>query len=178
MWARYANAMRTAPLATKALTSAGISAAGDAGCQLLVERREALDAQRSAKMALMGGLMVGPALHFWYGALLRFVPGTSFGDAARRVALDQLVFAPPFTAACFAFLSALDMRGISALKAQLRQRWTDAVIANWQLWTPAQCVNFYFVPPPYQVLFANGVAVGWNVYLSWATHLEVRGDRG
>jgi peroxisomal membrane protein 2 len=174
MWARYANAVRTAPLATKSLSSLIITAAGDVGCQLLVERRETVDSQRCAKMAVVGGVLVGPSLHFWYGTLLRLVPGGSLRDVAKRVALDQLVFAPPFTAACFGFISALDMRGIAALKAQLRQQWSDAVIANWKLWTPAQCVNFYAVPAQYHVLFANVVALGWNVYLSWATHLEVR----
>jgi hypothetical protein len=38
------------------------------------------------------------------------------------------------------------------------------------LWIPANFVTFRFVPLRFQVLFANVIALGWNAYLSWATH--------
>ena len=44
------------------------------------------------------------------------------------------------------------------------------MISNWQLWGPAQAINFKFVPVQFQVMFANFVAVAWNTYLSWKSH--------
>ena len=57
----------------------------------------------------------------------------------------------------------------SALAA-VRSDWWPVVTANWKLWVPAQLVNFGVVPLHFQVLFANGVALVWNVYLSHMTH--------
>ena len=56
--------------------------------------------------------------------------------------------------------------------AEVQAKWWPAVVANWKLWVPAQLINFGLVPLHFQVLFANGVAVAWNTYLSWATHRE------
>jgi FtsH-binding integral membrane protein len=43
----------------------------------------------------------------------------------------------------------------------------SVLVANWGLWTPAQIVNFRFVPGKFQVLYSNVVALLWNVYLSY-----------
>ena len=52
----------------------------------------------------------------------------------------------------------------------MKENYTAAVTMNWAMWIPAQLINFKFVPPQYQVLFANFVALFWNAYLSWASH--------
>ena len=49
---------------TKGLSSALIVAGGDAFCQLVIEDGS-FDAMRCARMFLIGGLLVAPALHFW-----------------------------------------------------------------------------------------------------------------
>ena len=40
MWSRYGKLLQSRPLTTKALTSAGITGAGDLSCQLLIEEAE------------------------------------------------------------------------------------------------------------------------------------------
>ena len=108
------------------------------------------------------------ALHRWYSWLHRSVPGEGVGALGRRLALDQLVFAPAFIPSFMAVLLLLE--GAPTPLADVRTKWWDAVVANWRLWVPAQVINFGLVPLHFQVLFANGVAVFWNVYLSWAAH--------
>ena len=49
---------------TKGLSSALIVAGGDAFCQLVIEDGS-FDAMRCARMFLIGGALVAPALHFW-----------------------------------------------------------------------------------------------------------------
>ena len=41
------------------------------------------------------------------------------------------------------------------------------MLINWQLWVPANFLNFCFVPIPYQVLSANFVSVIYNACLSY-----------
>ena len=85
--------------------------------------------------------------------------------ALTRLAADQLLFAPLFVGTFFAALLTLEGRPRDAA-AKVRADLPAALKANWALWVPANFVNFRFVPPHLQVLFANGVALVWNTYLS------------
>lgn len=85
------------------------------------------------------------------------------------MAADQLGFAPLFVGSMIAILAAIDGAPLDSLPKLLASDLPPAIRANWSLWVPAQFINFRFVPPAYQVLFANVVALAWNVYFSWAT---------
>ena len=95
----YANALTRWPLLTKGLTSAALVGAGDAACQLVVEKKDAVDLGRFGRMALLGGVLIAPTLHVWYGRLSRIFPGTATADVVKRVVCDQFIFAPAFIAA-------------------------------------------------------------------------------
>lgn len=41
------------------------------------------------------------------------------------------------------------------------------MFANWKIWPIATTINFWFVPVPYQVLFANFVGLIWNSILCY-----------
>jgi hypothetical protein len=66
----YTRQLTEKPIITKALTSAVIVLAGDLGCQLVIEGN-GLDIARLARMFFLGGALVAPVLHVWYGALFR-----------------------------------------------------------------------------------------------------------
>ena len=98
------------------------------------------------------------------------MPGESAAAVGKRLLLDQLCFAPCFIPAFTTTM--LFLEGAPSPLAAAREQWGSLVVANWKLWVPAQLINFGLVPPHFQVLFANGVATCWNVYLSWATHSQ------
>jgi protein Mpv17 len=52
----------------------------------------------------------------------------------------------------------------------LRREYANTLVKNWALWTPAQMINFRYVPPHLQVLFGNCVAALWNGFLSFVAH--------
>lgn len=114
--------------------------------------------------------MVGPTLHRWYSWLHRNIPGAGWSAVGRRLLLDQVAFAPLFIPSFMSTLLLLE--GHPKPAEHIQHTWWPAVVANWQLWVPAQLVNFGLVPLHFQVLFANGVAVFWNGYLSWASHCK------
>lgn len=60
-------ARRSNPLATKAATTALLNLLGDVICQLGIEKGQ-FDFKRSAIFTFLGGVLVGPTLHFWCGA--------------------------------------------------------------------------------------------------------------
>ena len=50
------------------------------------------------------------------------------------------------------------------------------MLVNWQIWIPCNFINFYLVPIPYQVLWANGVSVVYNACLSYI-HNSIKTDK-
>mmetsp|Transcript_8102 Transcript_8102/g.15033 ORF Transcript_8102/g.15033 Transcript_8102/m.15033 type:complete len:244 (+) Transcript_8102:121-852(+) len=165
----YLGQLEARPVVTKSITSAIIGGFGDILCQKAVEKRENIDFQRNAKFTFLGLVMVGPILHNWFGFLNKYVtlPGTQ--GVLVRLALDQTVFAAGFLSLFLGAVQVLDGKPEN-VKPMLEAEWWPAMKANWKLWIPANFINFSFVQPRLQVLFANSVAVIWNVYLSMASH--------
>lgn len=165
---RLLHGRRVCKFAPQAVTSALISGAGDVICQLVVEANKELDTKRLAIFTGLGGVMVGPALHTWYSLLHRSFPAQTKAGIGKRLLLDQFLFAPIFIPSFLTVL--LTCEGVDDPIRQVQAQWSDALVVNWRLWIPVQLVNFAVIKPHFQVLFANGVAVLWNTYLSWASH--------
>ena len=72
-------------------------------------------------MAIIGGMWVGPALHVWFGFLGRTVTFTGHKATLAMLALDQLVWAPPFIASFVALVMTLEGNP-SGVPAALRER--------------------------------------------------------
>lgn len=165
----YAAQLEERPVLTKSVTSGCISLAGDAICQW--NENEGMHLRRAASMGAMGCFLIGPALHTWYNALARLAPGNSVSQVARRVVLDQLGFAPVLVPTSLATVFLLEGRD-DVFGRVSRMLW-PTLLSSWTVWIPAQAFNFALIPVQHQVLFANGVALGWNVYLSSTTHKKV-----
>uniref|UniRef100_A0A453KBG6 Protein Mpv17 n=3 Tax=Aegilops tauschii subsp. strangulata TaxID=200361 RepID=A0A453KBG6_AEGTS len=189
------------PVATKAVTSAVLTLAGDLICQLVIDKVPELDLKRTFVFTLLGLVLVGPTLHFWYLYLSKLVTISGTSGVISRLLLDQFIFSPVFIGVFMSLLVTLEgkpslvvpklkqVKRISTLSKpfpdtvyvpftdeehlQLLQEWFSSLIANWQLWIPFQFLNFYFVPQKLQVLAANFVALAWNVILSYKAHKKV-----
>ncbi|XP_057972041.1 protein sym-1 [Malania oleifera] len=168
----YLNLLEKYPVLTKAVTSAFLTLMGDLICQLVIDKVESIDLKRTFIFTLLGLLLVGPTLHFWYLYLSKLVvlPGAS--GAFLRLLLDQFIFSPIFIGVFLATLVTLEGRPSQVLP-KLQQEWFSSVIANWQLWIPFQFLNFRFVPQQFQVLAANFISLIWNVILSFKAHKEI-----
>ncbi|XP_020183509.1 protein sym-1 [Aegilops tauschii subsp. strangulata] len=160
------------PVATKAVTSAVLTLAGDLICQLVIDKVPELDLKRTFVFTLLGLVLVGPTLHFWYLYLSKLVTISGTSGVISRLLLDQFIFSPVFIGVFMSLLVTLEGKP-SLVVPKLKQEWFSSLIANWQLWIPFQFLNFYFVPQKLQVLAANFVALAWNVILSYKAHKKV-----
>ncbi|GAU44864.1 hypothetical protein TSUD_329200 [Trifolium subterraneum] len=160
------------PVAVKALTSAILTLIGDLICQLVIDKVQTPDLKRTFLFTLLGVVLVGPTLHFWYLYLSKLVTLSGTSGALLRLVIDQFIFAPIFIGVFLSSLVTLEGRPSQAVP-KLKQEWFSAVLANWQLWIPFQFLNFRFVPQQFQVLAANVVSLVWNVILSFKAHKEV-----
>ncbi|KAK9017652.1 hypothetical protein V6N11_000660 [Hibiscus sabdariffa] len=168
----YLDLLAKHPVLTKAVTSALLTFVGDLICQLAIDHVPSLDVKRTFIFTLLGLVLVGPTLHFWYLNLSNLVKVPGASGAFLRLLLDQFIFAPIFIGVFLSTLTALEGRP-SQVVPKLQQEWFSAVVANWQLWIPFQFLNFRFVPQQFQVLAANFIAVVWNVILSFKAHKEI-----
>lgn len=171
LWNAYLALLDSHPVQTKALTSMLLNVLGDLFCQLVVEKRTELDVKRCGVTAIIGLILVGPTLHFWYSTLSKLVTAGGTTGASLRLGLDQLIFSPIFIAVFFSTLLTLEGRP-QDIPLKLKEQWASAVFANWKIWIPFQFLNFRLVPLRLQVAASNVIALAWTVYLSFASHAE------
>jgi Mpv17 / PMP22 family len=169
LWQNYSNALERHPLATKSVTSCGIAFFGDVLSQNLLSTQD-FDYHRLLKYSVVGGFLVGPVLHYWYGFVGVRIPGNTLRVTLMRLAIDQLVFSPCFTAC---FVASLTIMNREPVMQKLNQDLFHIVQAGWVVWTPMMFINFKFVPSKYQVLFSNSIGLIWNIYLSKASNKKV-----
>eukprot|EP00462_Mataza_sp_D1_P017803 CAMPEP_0175153486 /NCGR_PEP_ID=MMETSP0087-20121206/19766_1 /TAXON_ID=136419 /ORGANISM="Unknown Unknown, Strain D1" /LENGTH=268 /DNA_ID=CAMNT_0016440175 /DNA_START=19 /DNA_END=825 /DNA_ORIENTATION=+ len=168
---QYEHWLNEYPLLTKAISSAFIVAMGDVFAQLAIEHNDKFNWQRLLNMGIMGGIIIGPTLHVWYGVLNRVFVSQTTAGAVTRMAADQAVFAPLFIPVIFGYIFAVEGR-LGDLEQHLRNNWWDTTLTNWTLWIPAQFITFRFIPANFQVIFVNIVALAWNTYVSWKGHID------
>ncbi|KAF1926246.1 uncharacterized protein M421DRAFT_102594 [Didymella exigua CBS 183.55] len=162
----YQAKLKSAPLATQAITTAILFGTGDTMAQQLVEKRgwKAHDAMRTARMAGYGGVIFGPAATTWYGVLTKYVNTRSKnGTILARVACDQFLFAPVNMGL---FLSTMAYLEGSSISTRLETAYIPGLTKNFMVWPWVQFANFKYVPADLRVLVVNVVSLGWNCYLS------------
>lgn len=177
-WTLYNDSLVRRPLLTKSITSGILSLGADVLCQISFPNpiskvssendKPRFDILRAAKFTFLGTFFTAPALHYWYGFLMKRFPGMQLKEALKRLFLDQTFFAPSFLSSFFSAALLLDgypEKILPKIKADLIQ----TMLANYSVWVPCQFINFRLVPPHLQVLFANFVGFFWNIYLSYST---------
>lgn len=105
----------------------------------------------------------------WYIFLAKHLGEKGGATALRKVALDQLIFAPCALAVFLLTLGIVQQKGFSGGLNNIKNDYFDILLTNYKVWPMVQITNFYFVPLRHQVLLVQSVAVLWNTYLSWKT---------
>ncbi|KAJ2595888.1 hypothetical protein H4R99_005152 [Coemansia sp. RSA 1722] len=173
------------PLLTISLTNGAMGAAGDILAQTLVPQQQQTSGSTSQSTPSVAvqynpwrtlrffayGCMFGPVAYRWYGFLDRRFPmsavrGKMAATLGKRVAADQIAFAPVAIAAFFAVMGTMEGKNLSELKTGFRERYPEALAGNYVLWPAAQMLNFSIVPLIYRVPFSSLVSIVWNTYLS------------
>ena len=161
LWgALYLGLLESNPLATKCFTSGILNAArGDLFAQFMFENaaEKGTDWRRAGVFTFLGAVLVGPALHLWYGSLSKISlppapPGPlpraspSRSTSSRSRPASSPSSSPPF------HHRGQRRRGGSQAQAGLgyhRRQQLEKV------WVPFQFLNFRFVPVNLQVGAAN-----------------------
>ncbi|ORZ07810.1 hypothetical protein BCR42DRAFT_425519 [Absidia repens] len=173
MIALYNRLLTKYPIFIQSVSTACLFGAGDTIAQQIVEKQgiQQHDFLRTGRMMVFGGAVAGPALSTWYRLLEHNVKAsTPFKTLVKKVAIDQVLFAPVFIGVFFSTQGLFEGKSVQEIKEKLDHGYTTAVINNYKLWPTVQLFNFYFVPLNHRLMVTNIVALGWNSYLSWINH--------
>ena len=171
---RYARALHTSPLLTKAASSSLVFGASDWCAQGLeaLPGGSSTDWPRLLTCALIGALF-GPAAHFWYGQMQRSFPRQRARDTLCKTVLGQTIFGPCFTVLFFAATLCEQASGVGGL-LQLRRRlgrdFLPTQLAGLGFWSTVDLLSYSCVVPrlgeAWIPLFASAGNFVWTVYLS------------
>ncbi|KAL2353876.1 hypothetical protein BJ546DRAFT_979292 [Cryomyces antarcticus] len=115
------------------------------------------------------GFMMAPVQHKWFGFLSRTFPLTKDAGtvpAMKRVAFDQLLFAPVGLACFFTFMTVAEGGGKRAVARKFQDVYVPALKANFMVWPAVQMLNFRVMPIQFQIPFVSTVGIAWTAYLS------------
>lgn len=133
------------------------------------KKKRSYDWQRVAHMAAVG-LVLGPVVHYWYGSLDRWLPGTQRRTIVKKVLADQLVASPVFLLIFFMGLGTLEGQVAQDSLKEFKTKFPVTWLVEWMFWPPAQAVNFYLLPPQYRVVYVNMLILVWDSFLSYMKH--------
>jgi len=160
----YQKVLRTHPILTKSITSAIIAGLGSNLPQILSGKPLSLDKLRV--FAIYGGLVTGPITHYFYKLLDKHIPGPGLLKYILRLLTDRLLFSPGFLALTLYCLARLHRQSHNQAIENMNSKYWLCLVGNWKIWTIPQIINIGLVPQQYRVLFANVVALVWNMYLA------------
>lgn len=104
------------------------------------------------------GFAMAPLQFKWFSFLSRAFPITktaSFGPAMKRMAFDQLVFAPFGIGCFFTVMTVAEGGGKRAVSHKLRDMYIPTLKANFMVWPAVQLINFKLMPVQFQLVCLN-----------------------
>ncbi|KAL1877339.1 hypothetical protein VTK73DRAFT_8712 [Phialemonium thermophilum] len=121
------------------------------------------------------GFAMAPIQFRWFRFLERCFPLTktsAFLPAMKRVAFDQLIFAPFGLLCFFSAMTFAEGGGMRAVSQKLRDMYVPTLKANYMLWPAVQIINFRLMPVQFQLPFVSTVGIAWTAYLSLTNAAE------
>ncbi|KAI5926276.1 hypothetical protein F4810DRAFT_656228 [Camillea tinctor] len=121
------------------------------------------------------GFGMAPVQFKWFSFLSRAFPITkasAFAPAMKRVAFDQLIFAPFGIACFFTVMTIAEGGGRRAVTHKLRDMYIPTLKANFMVWPAVQIINFRLMPVQFQLPFVSTIGIAWTAYLSLSNASE------
>nr|XP_058957266.1 protein Mpv17-like [Pocillopora verrucosa] len=174
-WRWYMRCLEIHPWKTQLISTGALLGAGDFIAQQYVEKvplREH-DLVRTARMAAVGTVVIGPIFHVWYAQLDKRFARKSPGNAIRKMTVDQSILAPVFLVLFYGAVGVVERRTIKEISDKIYEEFYPNMVVNYQIWPAVQFCNFYFFPAHLRVLIVNVVSLFWNTYLAWTSHKEL-----
>ncbi|CAK9818529.1 Mpv17-like protein 2 [Anthophora quadrimaculata] len=124
------------------------------------------DYVRTKNMTVVGFLQ-GPFHHWFYMFLDRVVPGRNVISVIKKTCLDQTIASPTCLGIFFVGLGVLEHKNFDVICEEVKMKLYDTWKVDCCFWPPTQCVNFFFIPLRYRVLYTNFMTMIYDIFLSY-----------
>jgi protein Mpv17 len=176
----YSNVLKSAPIMTKAATSATVYTIGDIIAQKSTGTEFGdIDRMRTLRSMLAGGIGHGPLSHYWYhisdylfNDLLHWTAWWSF---IPKVVLDQSTWGPVWNNSYILLLGLMQRESLESMLTNVKKTTIPLILSGLKLWPLAHCVTYGLVPTEYRLLWVDMVEILWVVILA-TTAAEAMGD--
>mmetsp|Transcript_13115 Transcript_13115/g.32387 ORF Transcript_13115/g.32387 Transcript_13115/m.32387 type:complete len:202 (+) Transcript_13115:101-706(+) len=166
-WQGYLGRLQTNPVMTKAITSALLSVVSD-----LVAKGASKTPVKSSSLInelSMGLVIRGPVVHYFHTFLdkvvFRKTNQSSPAVVIGKLALDQVIFAPLYTALYFFITGAMEDMPVAQTRRKVSKMLLSVMKSNWTVWVPVNLVSYALIPLELRVLFGNIVSIFWTAFL-------------
>lgn len=116
------------------------------------------------------GFAMAPLQFKWFKFLSSAFPiGPKYNavaQTAKRVACDQLLFAPAGLVIFYSAMTLAEGGNMQNVKHKLRNMYVPTLKANYTVWPAVQLINFRLMPVQFQLPFVSTVGIAWTAYLS------------
>jgi hypothetical protein len=153
----------------KTVTGGLMFAAGDVISQG-IEKKEHWDCKRTLRMTVFGTAILGFAGGYWYKWLDHRYEAVTLQNILKKVALDQLVFAPPFYASFYLTMALMQGESLKNSLLNMKKNFLPTYAADLMIWPATQAFNFKVLSPDNRILFISAISIGWNAFLSHVQH--------
>jgi protein Mpv17 len=178
----YSNVLKSAPIMTKAATSATVYTIGDIIAQKSTGTELGdIDRMRTLRSMLAGGIGHGPLSHYWYhisdhlfNDVLHWTAWWSF---IPKVVLDQSFWGPIWNNSYIILLGLMQRESLESMLGNVKKTTIPLILSGLKLWPLAHCVTYGLVPTEYRLLWVDMVEILWVVILA-TTAADAMGDNG
>lgn len=171
IWRSYTNILNTAPLQTKALTSATVYTIGD----ILAQRQEGseigkLDRWRIGRSLAAGLIGHGPMSHVWYHVSEDFFDNVlqlhAWWDFIPKVVVDQAIFGPIWNNSYILLLGLMKFQKPSQILEDMKRTTVPLIVSGLKLWPFVHCITYGLIPVENRLLWVDAVEILWVTILA------------
>ncbi|XP_050032826.1 mpv17-like protein isoform X1 [Dermacentor andersoni] len=162
---RFAALFRERPLLANMVSYPTLYVAAEFSQQTILMRVDESRRQRGYDWKIMLRYMVfattvsAPFLLYWYRYLDRVIPARGTKEAIQKALTDQAVSSTIILAVFYPAMSA--MEGKEDIFAELKAKFVPTYKLSCCFWIPAQCFNFFLVPPHLRVVTVGICSFAW-----------------
>eukprot|EP00586_Coscinodiscus_wailesii_P006004 CAMPEP_0172489814 /NCGR_PEP_ID=MMETSP1066-20121228/20043_1 /TAXON_ID=671091 /ORGANISM="Coscinodiscus wailesii, Strain CCMP2513" /LENGTH=249 /DNA_ID=CAMNT_0013257937 /DNA_START=224 /DNA_END=973 /DNA_ORIENTATION=+ len=170
-WLGYSEILDSAPVYTKAATSATVYTIGD----FLAQRTEGkevgeLDRMRIARSLIAGLIGHGPMSHIWYnvseGLFENILHWTAWWSFFPKVAVDQLAWTPLWNNTYILLLGLMKRETLEKIWKDMKRTTIPLMVSGLKLWPLAHCITYGLIPVENRLLWVDMVEIVWVTILA------------